>query len=161
MSPLKFVLALSAVLVACGPDTPGDPGRVIFTNETTLFGTVDGRAFTAKWGLAQPSTGNRKQIYIYEREVYCPITFALPPTGDRYLLLNTEWKESELTFDETQNATFVVWRDQTPENVIAIEGELRITLAPAEVNDVGSLYLRATHSPQYDVLGEVSVLVCG
>lgn len=160
-------VALSAV--ACTTETDSSAGKTGPVSATPLTGTIEGKSFAGKFGVARksgfdddPEANAERMISIYDTEVPCSSFGA--DTPDAYLLLSVPWKAGttrDFSFggNDSQTATFVVKKDGDTRNIISTEGRVEILEAPTEAGAKAKLRLRA-NAKGNSVEGEVTVEVC-
>jgi len=158
------ILALTAV--ACTSETDSSSGKTGPVSSTPLTGTIEGKSFAGKFGVARKGFGDdqagERMIEIYDTEVKCSAFGS--DTPDAYLLFSVPWKAGtarDFSFGgkDSQTATFVVKKDGETKNIISTQGRVEILEAPEEAGATGKLRLRAT-AKENSVEGEVSVEVC-
>jgi hypothetical protein len=156
------LVALGAI--ACTSSTDSGSGKTGPVSATPLAGTIEGKSFTGKFGIAKPGfdeSDPERMISIYDTEVTCA-TFS--PEADAYLLFSVPWKAGtarDFSFGgkDSQTATFVVKRDGETDNIISTQGRVEVIEAPTEAGAKAKIRLRA-EAQGNSVEGEVLVEVC-
>jgi hypothetical protein len=148
-------------------DSGSGGGKTGPVSATPLAGTIEGKSFSGKFGVAKKSgfdDDGKRMISIYDTEVPCS-SFSRDGEPDAYLLLSVPW-EAGLARDfsfggkDGQTATFVVKKaDGDFTNIISTQGRVEILEAPSEAGAKGTIRLRA-EAKGNNVEGEVTVEVC-
>ena len=145
----------------------GSSGKTGPVSATPLTGTIEGKSFAGKFGVAKKSgfdDDGKRMISIYDREVPCS-SFSSEDEPPAYLLISVPWEAGvarDFSFggSDGQTATFVVKKaDGDFTNIISTQGRVEIIEAPTEAGAKGTVRLRA-EARGNSVEGEVAVEVC-
>jgi len=164
MRTLSMAGGLAALLslAACGGDDaePVNPDGTQAVSSEPLSGTIDGRSFTAVSALASSSgfEPNERFVAIYDIQRACG-DYSRPPVGTRHILMVREWMPRSEPLSFSNNVTFVLQREDSPDNHIVTRGRLELVDTPAAKGALGTLRLRAINGSDR-VEGQVSVTVC-
>jgi hypothetical protein len=155
------LVALGAI--ACTSTTDSGSGKTGPVAATPLTGTIEGKPFAGKYGVAKPGFDENdpeRMISIYDTEVTCA---SFSNEAEAYLLFSVPWKEGARDFSfggsDSQTATFVVKRDGETDNIISTQGRVEVLEAPTEAGAKAKIRLRA-EAQGNSVEGEVLVEVC-
>jgi hypothetical protein len=161
---------ISLGLVGCtvnSTDSGGGASKTGPVSATPLAGTIEGKSFAGKFGVAKKSgfdDDGKRMISIYDREVPCS-SFSSEDEPEAYLLISVPWEAGvarDFSFGgkDGQTATFVVKKaDGDFTNIISTQGRVEIIEAPTEPGAKGTVRLRA-EAKGNSVEGEVAVEVC-
>lgn len=161
------LVALCATACTIESTDGGSAGKTGPVSAAPLAGTIEGKSFAGKFGVAKKSGGGddgKRMISIYDTEVPCS-SFSSEAEPEAYLLLSVPW-EAGLARDfsfggkDGQTATFVVKKsDGDFTNIISTQGRVEVVEAPSEAGEKGKIRLRAAAQGN-SVEGEVTVEVC-
>src|SRR5688500_14978693 len=130
-------------------DTGSSGGKTGPVSSTPLAGTIEGKSFAGKFGVAKKSgfdDDGKRTISIYDTEVPCS-SFSSEGEPDAYLLISVPWEAGiarDFSFGgkDGQTATFVVKRsDGDFTNIISTQGRVEVIEAPAEAGAKGTIRL--------------------
>jgi hypothetical protein len=164
---LVGLIALGVSACTIESNDSGGGAKTGPVSATPLAGTIEGKSFAGKFGVAKKSgfdDDGKRMISIYDTEVPCS-SFSNENEPDAYLLLSVPWEaglKRDFSFGgkDGQTATFVVKKaDGDFTNIISTQGRVEILEAPSEAGEKGKIRLRA-EAQGNSVEGEVSVEVC-
>lgn len=164
---LVSLIALGAAACTIESNDGGGAAKTGPVSATPLTGTIEGKSFAGKFGVAKKSgfdDDGKRMISIYDKEVPCS-SFSSEDEPDAYLLVSVPWEAGvarDFSFGgkDGQTATFVVKKaDGDFTNIISTQGRIEVLEAPSAAGEKGKIRLRA-EARGNSVEGEVAIEVC-